>query len=685
MFDDVEGESGQHKMMVGSLNAASKFTKGEGEEEQLGGTIYTKNLKIGMKMPSKIVEGRNNWLLMERDRTYELEDMGSNCESNFEHSNEMCNVSMPRDFLASLTQYFIRPDASTLSLFQDAHREACEIMADQRPHWRKRKSKSNSLFISFFFLVEKEVEDSDDEVCKELFFKIFVSCDEYIDLVMKAMDRVDEIEAAMAEGSSMDVPSWAVDDGDDTSAADSGPKKQVNGEINEVDIDKIVVDTLKLIEKMDDLEKSKYANVIKNGKTQILTIALRHTKLKDLAKRNEKPIPKFLTQQKKYPAFVTLKTEIFTKLTATSSRGAQNTSAAFCTSIQINKLVFETRTAIKDAFSLDDDSLLIEDIETLEESEPSSSQMSSLSSQSRSQSSETLKVCDVCDFTSRSSSDMHSHKASHPTCEVCNLVLENVDCLAVHSQLHATKNCEVCNLRILESDLKKHVESHTSSEKYRTGLASVKSKKRAKPNNTVPRLNSFHVFCKRFRETKKRENPTLNMLGINALLRDDWKKLTDAEKALYKPSNENVETPALSGDDDATPEPSIHPVSVTQTQIKKCNLCGRMFLDDATLAEHKQFVHQPAATSVIQSTSTDVADVLDEFTLHWLKVGNIMWPCKKVNEGSSLEVVKVVLFNDDETVLDVEVSKLKPFSKLKSIPRSRTAEWRRGYQKAIDI
>ena len=58
----------------------------------------------------------------------------------------------------------------------------------------------------------------------------------------------------MAEGSSMDVPSWAVDEGDDASA-DGGPKKQVNIESNEVDIDKIVVDALKLIEEMDDSEE----------------------------------------------------------------------------------------------------------------------------------------------------------------------------------------------------------------------------------------------------------------------------------------------------------------------------------------------------------------------------------------------------------------------------------------------
>ena len=41
VFDDIEGEALQHNMMVGSLNAAFKFTKGEGEVELIGSTIFT--------------------------------------------------------------------------------------------------------------------------------------------------------------------------------------------------------------------------------------------------------------------------------------------------------------------------------------------------------------------------------------------------------------------------------------------------------------------------------------------------------------------------------------------------------------------------------------------------------------------------------------------------------------------
>ena len=164
VMDDIEGESGQSKNIVASMNGASKFTKGEGEEEQLGGIIFTKNIKVGQKIPQKIIQGRCNWLLMEKDPDYEQEDIGDNCEADVEHVNEMAGMDMPRDFLAGLTKYFIPNEGEEETYFQEADREAREIFDTRRPHWRKRKSKSASLFLSIFFLVEKEVSESNHQV-----------------------------------------------------------------------------------------------------------------------------------------------------------------------------------------------------------------------------------------------------------------------------------------------------------------------------------------------------------------------------------------------------------------------------------------------------------------------------------------------------------------------------------------
>ena len=71
-----------------------------------------------------------------------------------------------------------------------------------------------------------------------------------------------------------------------------------------------------------------------------------------------------------------------------------------------------------------------------------------------------------------------------------------------------------------------------------------------------------------------------------------------------------------------------------------------------------------------------------EIKLFWCKVKQTLWPCKKV--GGSQELVRVKIFNDQKTELEMDVSKLKPFKEINNIPRSRTAEWKRGYQAALE-
>ena len=56
----------------------------------------------------------------------------------------------------------------------------------------------------------------------------------------------------------------------------------------------------------------------------------------------------------------------------------------------------------------------------------------------------------------------------------------------------------------------------------------------------------------------------------------------------------------------------------------------------------------------------------------------------EVPESLRTEVIKIVIYNDDKTELDVDVSKLKTFEPIKRIPRARTAEWRRGYEIAVE-
>ena len=139
---------------------------------------------------------------------------------------------------------------------------------------------------------------------------------------------------------------------------------------------------------------------------RILIIGFHHNKVSTLAKQTGKKIPNFQAQSKNYPSFVSLKTEAFTKLTATFSRRASNTLSGFCTSIMISKLKLDTKKRIQELFEIDDDALLIEETDYVDDddADPLASQDYPMFTQS--QSLDTLKVCELCNFKTRSKRDL---------------------------------------------------------------------------------------------------------------------------------------------------------------------------------------------------------------------------------------------------------------------------------------
>ena len=55
VLDDLDREKKQKDKLVGSLNAANKFTIGRGKMQKLSGLIITKNIEPSkQKMPSKV-------------------------------------------------------------------------------------------------------------------------------------------------------------------------------------------------------------------------------------------------------------------------------------------------------------------------------------------------------------------------------------------------------------------------------------------------------------------------------------------------------------------------------------------------------------------------------------------------------------------------------------------------------
>ena len=322
MLDDIEGENMQNKALVASMNGASKFSKSEGEEQQLGGLIYTKNLKLNQKIPDKVREGRNNFLLMDKDKDYEDGDMGELCDADYELINEMTGIEMPRDALAALNKYFFRSEGESTSFFQDCHKEATEVIMARRPHWRPRKAKSTANFLSIFYLVQKEVAEKEvaDPSITELNFEAFDSKQAFEDMLMSALDKTDEVERLMTEDSS--APNRSTNEDFEKSTVPQDTSMSPDELIND-----IVKDSLHLVDGMNEVEMSKYVKLFHSNSSTV--IGIQHPKVKDLAKDKNAKMPNYSHQRKKYPDFVTVKPRQFTKLNSTSCHGASNTCAGF--------------------------------------------------------------------------------------------------------------------------------------------------------------------------------------------------------------------------------------------------------------------------------------------------------------------------------------------------------------------
>ena len=134
---------------------------------------------------------------MRMDPEYEEEEMETNMESMFEHVKQISNTDMPRDYLASMSRHFIRENGEKYTTFQEKKTEACLLLEHRRPHWRKRKAKSSSQFLSMFYLLEKDIVDSNDDVAKSLFVEAFNSREAFIEDLMLEFDKTDRVEKMM--------------------------------------------------------------------------------------------------------------------------------------------------------------------------------------------------------------------------------------------------------------------------------------------------------------------------------------------------------------------------------------------------------------------------------------------------------------------------------------------------------
>ena len=179
-------------------------------------------------------------------------------------------------------------------------------------------------------------------------------------------------------------------------------------------------------------------------------------------------------------------------------------------------------------------------------------------------------------------------------------------------EVHKTEVCPICGLHVAKPCLKDHLESHDVTTSYKNGLVTktkTKSKKRklteTQGDPVQPRLNSYLVYCRAFRETKKQQFPQLDMIGINQKLREDWHKLITAEKEAFKPTSTAEEIAPTAP---TVPAPTRADIERGQMTILKCNACGRMFLNKDALDTHIR-EHHIVVENTVAANELDIVEV----------------------------------------------------------------------------
>ena len=80
---------------------------------------------------------------------------------------------------------------------------------------------SSSQFLCMFYLLEKDVVDSNDDVAKSLLVDASNSREEFIEDPMLEFDKTDRVERMMTYSNTMKVPRYVYhDDNDDSEKAD---------------------------------------------------------------------------------------------------------------------------------------------------------------------------------------------------------------------------------------------------------------------------------------------------------------------------------------------------------------------------------------------------------------------------------------------------------------------------------
>ena len=144
-----------------------------------------------------MIEGRLIWFLMGKVAFHERQDLEENILSQQRHRLKMLDNDLATDVLVRMARNFVVEEGDEFSNFQDLHRESCLLLQIHKPHYRKRKLKSNALVLTMFMMIEREVEENKDKTAKKLFVEVFGDREAFLEAFLKELEKTDDMEKEM--------------------------------------------------------------------------------------------------------------------------------------------------------------------------------------------------------------------------------------------------------------------------------------------------------------------------------------------------------------------------------------------------------------------------------------------------------------------------------------------------------
>ena len=189
------------------------------------------------------------------------------------------------------------------------------------------------------------------------------------------------------------------------------------------------------------------------------------------------------------------------------------------------------------------------------------------------------------------------------------------------------------------------MKEHELFESFKKSLEKNAKNKKSKSNPAPPKnkkskvMNCYLVFVEEKRSTIKANNPSLTPVEITKKISEEWHKLTDDEKQIYKVRAAQINKERVNNDKEDNDETGrvecpkcearfdsqtdlvthilgvhVQPVASTSTATNsaqgmhtlfQCNLCGKILFSQRNLDNHKEADHPVAGETTDNNENTN--------------------------------------------------------------------------------